>query len=555
MHASEPSKHTTGSRMIAGIGFAVLFVIGAVFLYSLGNEVSLILKTKNWTQTECEILKSEIEETHSGINPYRLMLEYRYSYKEKNYQSSRFTFRDLESGDYGLLDSIRKNLSPGSKTSCWVNPQKPEEAILSHRSLAISFLLIVPLTFILFSIYGIYSIWNTRHQSPPLKALSHTGGTKSQPSTLVFALLSLLALALTYVFTVRPITEFLEARHWPQATCSIIESQVRTAAKTKAITGAVDIVYEFSFKGHTYRSNRYSFIGGTSASGEALEKIVARYTPGSTTSCYINPHAPTQSVLERGWTDAMYFTYIPLVFLLISLVGFGAVTRKTSGAVKRGKRSSRLKSTTIEQGDLKVLLLQPDNSLGRTFLASVAICIIWNLIVSAFAFQAWTEWASGNADYVVMIFLIPFILIGAALLALVAYHGLLLFNPVPLLTIEPAPLRLGDSKTLSWKMKGHKKSVSELQISFRGTEEIKYTRGTTQYLEKHIFHNQSLVTAKAADEISSGSVTFEIPKNSMHSFNSGNNKIVWSIIISGVIHRWPDIDLEYAVKVRHAKTK
>ena len=47
----------------------------------------------------------------------------------------------------------------------------------------------------------------------------------------------------------------------------------------------------------------------------------------------------------------------------------------------------------------------------------------------------------------------------------------------------------------------------------------------------------------------SGNRDVTVPLETMHSFESSNNKVVWSIHLKGEIPKWPDIDDEYPLKV------
>ena len=42
----------------------------------------------------------------------------------------------------------------------------------------------------------------------------------------------------------------------------------------------------------------------------------------------------------------------------------------------------------------------------------------------------------------------------------------------------------------------------------------------------------------------------EIPEDTMHSFASPNNEVVWSLVVSGDIPRWPDVDETFDIEVR-----
>ena len=51
-------------------------------------------------------------------------------------------------------------------------------------------------------------------------------------------------------------------------------------------------------------------------------------------------------------------------------------------------------------------------------------------------------------------------------------------------------------------------------------------------------------------EIQRGSTGVEIPEDTMHSFTSANNAIVWSLFVHGDIARWPDVSETFEIEVR-----
>ena len=51
-------------------------------------------------------------------------------------------------------------------------------------------------------------------------------------------------------------------------------------------------------------------------------------------------------------------------------------------------------------------------------------------------------------------------------------------------------------------------------------------------------------------EIPGGSTDVEIPEDTMHSFSSNNNSVVWSLVVRGDIHRWPDVSETFEIEVR-----
>ena len=50
-------------------------------------------------------------------------------------------------------------------------------------------------------------------------------------------------------------------------------------------------------------------------------------------------------------------------------------------------------------------------------------------------------------------------------------------------------------------------------------------------------------------DIGAGRGTFAIPADTMHSFASRHNKIIWSIVLHGEISGWPDVKTEFPINV------
>ncbi len=50
-------------------------------------------------------------------------------------------------------------------------------------------------------------------------------------------------------------------------------------------------------------------------------------------------------------------------------------------------------------------------------------------------------------------------------------------------------------------------------------------------------------------ELRRGKAKLSIPAGTMHSFQSRNNKIVWTLQVKGDIPMWPDIGDEYALEI------
>jgi hypothetical protein len=196
------------------------------------------------------------------------------------------------------------------------------------------------------------------------------------------------------------------------------------------------------------------------------------------------------------------------------------------------------------------LVLEPQVSPIGKLLGALFFAVFWNGIVSVFVFQAWKSWEHGQPDWFLTLFLVPFVLVGLAVIGAVGYFGLSLANPRPRLTVEKATPRLGDELRLSWLFTGRASRIRHLRIFLEGREEATYQRGTDTHTDREVFATHTLVDTSNDWEIPGSTAAVKIPDETMHSFAAANNKIVWEIKVEGEIDRWPDVGQNFPINVR-----
>jgi hypothetical protein len=124
-----------------------------------------------------------------------------------------------------------------------------------------------------------------------------------------------------------------------------------------------------------------------------------------------------------------------------------------------------------------------------------------------------------------------------------------LFNPTAQLAIRPAAARLGDTLDVRWEVKGQTSRIEKLRIYVEGREEVTCRRGTSSVTDKNVFATFELVNVGRAG-LRSGSMQLKIPEDTMHSFVSRNNKVIWVVQVHGDIPRWPDIKDEFPLTIQ-----
>ena len=195
------------------------------------------------------------------------------------------------------------------------------------------------------------------------------------------------------------------------------------------------------------------------------------------------------------------------------------------------------------------LVLSPESTPVGRFLGLLAVSIFWNGIVSIFLGFAISSFVRGKPEWLLTLFMIPFVLVGIGLV-LGALHALLgIFNPRPTLTLLRSNLCLGDRTQVRWQFQGSTRRIRKLVIFLRGSETAKYRRGTKTHTDISEFYNVNLVETESPLDMAEGTTEVEIPAASMHTFLGTNNQITWHLVVHGDIPLWPDVSVAFPLTV------
>ncbi len=376
--------------------------------------------------------------------------------------------------------------------------------------------------------------------------------------------------AITFCFMfVAPVFHGMQATTWQETPCTIVSSEVETHHGDDSDSYSVRIVYNYDFDGRHFESDRYHFMVGSTGGRSGKQAIVDRYPPGSKSICYVNPDDPTQAVIHRGFSTDMLFGLFPLIFLAVGLGGmvFGvrAMLKKKAlpaafDDVDEADAEWLPKPSTVENSDSLYgdfgdasskgpVTLRSKSSPVGTLIAAVLVCLFWNGIVSIFLWFVVDGFRKGDPEWFLTVFLTPFVLIGLAMVFWVGHSFLAIFNPRPTITISSASVPLGETMELTWRFSGNTGSIRRLHIYLQGQEESQYRRGTKTHTDTEEFAELTVTDTHNFVDIPSGKVSVTIPDNTMHSFESPNNKILWTIHVAGEIAWWPDVNVSYPLVI------
>jgi hypothetical protein len=371
----------------------------------------------------------------------------------------------------------------------------------------------------------------------------------------VFGMFFVVGSLLFYFFAVRPLWSVYAATGWDEVPCVILSSEVEHGGGD-GDTFKIAMTYRYEYDGDVYTGDRYHFMDISSSGLSGKKRVVQAYPPGKQTACYVNPEEPQESVIERGLTADMWWGVFPVPFLAIGIGGLIAAPRlagTTSSA--QGNQPPRGTSSTTSLASHEAsypsgpVVLKAAVSPPLMFLGALLICLFWNGIVSLFVYQVVKSFQKGDPEWFLTVFITPFVLIGLFLVGLVLYSFVALFNPRPELKLSSGRLPLGALGQVAWEFRGSVRSLRTFKLTLVGEEQATYRRGTDTHTDTERFFEHVFYEADHPNHIASGEAEFEIPAESMHSFEADNNKIVWSLHVHGEIPLRPDVSMSFPIQV------
>lgn len=546
--------------------FLSLFLIAGLFFFGLlARSMLQRAKVYRWETVTATIEESRvIPAEHSDHDP-AVYVRYHYTYHGRTFTSEHLR---ADSPPYRDSDAYRivENLSAGAARPCYVNPANPTESALQRESLWMTLALFFPLIFVGIGGGGIYAVWFGRASDPtkqPVSERAITAKRRPRGAILLFGIFLIAGAATGYFLVIRPILNIIAARGWTAVPCEIVSSRVRSHSDSDGTTYSVDIVYRYRVNGRSYSSNRYNVMIGSSSGYSGKAQVVSSYPAGSKAQCYVDPADPSSAVLDRSVPGGLAFGLIPLAFFVVGVVGVRWSLRaprdlpisSSRGSFRPSATATPIRATATGSVSMASIepsgpaTLKPQQTRAIKFIGLLIFGVIWNGIISIFVFQVIHGWARGHGSVFETLFLLPFLAVGLGVLAGAVYQALAMRNPQTKLTLDHSPAHLGDTIELSWELTGRIDRLRRLSIELEGREEATYRRGTTTTTDRSVFLRIQIIDTADPSAFSSGRGRVTIPFNSMHSFASANNKIVWTLHVRGEIPRWPDIDDEFSLTV------
>jgi hypothetical protein len=551
----------TGGKLGLTLFFMFFFLMGSFFEVMIAREFMTRLKQRTWRSTPCTIHSSRAAETQDTDNPYAFRVRFEYQVQGQSRQSETYATHYRGSDSYDKTARLARRYPPGSQQRCYVNPRQPAQAALARGSLWFGLVLLFPLIFVLIGLGGMVGTWwPDRKKENKTRRISISRKRGPAVAAVFFAIFALVGAGVLVPLFILPAVRILDARDWVSVPCRVLRSEVRSHDSDDGTTYSVHILYEYEHQGQTYRTDRYSFLGGSSSGYRGKRQIVDRYPVGSEARCWMDPEDPTEAVLFRRFSPMMWFGLIPGVFILVGVGGMAGTLRRVRKR-SAGPLQAEWLPAAAHETDAPAWGQPSDNTAGSVtlkpacgmfgkFLGVLIFGLIWNAIVT---FMVMTRLPNGPASPVPLLMVVIFALIGAALLAAIVYQFMALFNPRPRIQLSAGYVPLGDRITVDWTLSGAVGRIQKLSLTLTGQESAKYRRGTSTYTARRSFHKEELAVCTDPLAMRQGRAELAIPAQSMHSLQGENNCITWSLVLHGDIPRWPDVKESFEITVTPMK--
>lgn len=530
--------------------FALGLVACGVITYTWIQES----RTRFWVKTPCTIIDGRIEETsdHQGGFSFQPHIRYSYEFGGKPHTSDRVAPTTMIEDDYADAQEILDAFPAGEAAFCYVDAGDPAQAVLRHGSLWMILIALFPLIFVVVGL-GIMLGGRTSGEKETTPLSSDT--SRALPSwavRLFFGVFAIVGLGAGWSFFVVPATHLHRSASWERVPCTVVWSQVRTHSGDEGDTYSVNILYSYEFNGRSYKSNRYDFFPGSSSGYQSKQAIVSGHPAGHRTTCLVNPGQPREAVLTREASGSLLLGLIPLMFFVIGSAGllfYRSEAPPAAAALPRGSAAAVRDGTPSRATPDGPVMLYSKTGPGLRVAISIGICLFWNGILSFPATEIIQSFQKGRPEWFLTFFMTPFFLVGLGMAGYVVYTVLAYFNPRIEIAVGTSAVPLGGEIRLKWRLHGRAGRIRRFLLAVEATEAATYQQGTSTTTDKEVFFRRTVFESEDPREFASGKAIFAVPRNSMYSFDAPNNKIIWELVVTGEIPRWPDLDERFELTI------
>ncbi len=285
------------------------------------------------------------------------------------------------------------------------------------------------------------------------------------------------------------------------------------------------------------------------------------------------------SVWMRTWPASDFFWLTVLVLVSLILIGAGgaiySVVHAGTSAERRAALARRARhhelidealptskdlpnvptddNLTNSPGITLAYRLPMASSPGWSLLAGMLFCLVWNFLATVFLVVAINKHVSGQPDWLLTIVTVPSVGVGLWSIYFAARRLLMATGVGPTsVEISDHPLRPGATYDIFLTQPGHL-SIRSLTAHLVCEEEATFRQGTNVRTEAcSVYHEE--IFRREDIGIEPGMPfehqdQFAVPAECMHSFQSENNAVCWSLQVEGDTVRWSRFRRRFPVVV------
>ena len=381
---------------------------------------------------------------------------------------------------------------------------------------------------------------------------------------------AIFGLVFFWTTSINPMLKSRASSTWPGTQCTVVVSKIDVDRDSDGTTYHPRIEFDYNFDGQNYHSETFDFTS-LNRSKSRCREIVNAHPVGKRMGCFVNPDNPEEAVIDRtydfSWLGILFpsiFVGVGTAIVLAAIFLINKSPKSISGSAKSpdGKASlvssttgTRTSSAGRHPADIEdenwdqPQKLKPAQTRLMKLCAAFGIAIFWNGIVSVILYGFIKDFGQGF-DWFAILFMVPFVLVGLALIGGVIYYLGALLNPTVELALSTGAVARGNDVDVAWQFGGRTSGIRTLKVTIEGEESATYRRGTDTITTRNVFCSIPVTETSSPEDIEFGSETITIPAETMHSFSADRNNIKWRIVINGAIPMWPDVNETFDFRVK-----
>lgn len=393
----------------------------------------------------------------------------------------------------------------------------------------------------------------------------------------IFFAVGCLALAWMWVVLVWP--EWRANRQFSPVAATVIDKRVRIrdATTSDPTMYRPELRVKYEFAGQPYDVDEvYDVTQLYSPHEQQVRADLDEFKVGHEYTAWCDPLDPHRVVLVRGYSGWIYlWLLLPVSFIIIgggrliyALLHWNASDERRAVLSQRATQLDLFEvdsathrfpnvpadtNQTNSPGTTLAFRLPVATTAGWTLFASGISCVLWNGIAGLFAVMAISGITRGEPDWRLIAFVVPLVLVGAALIAFFVRQILATTGVGPTrVEISAHPLAPGKSYELFLSQAG-RLAISTLELWLACDEKATFRQGTDTRTESRRVYEQRCFVRENF-EIHQG-LPFEsrcevsVPEGAMHSFHANYNEVSWKLIVKGNVVGWPAYEREFQIVV------